>query len=64
MMLEARRAKDAAQLSAWYRGEDVRHPHGLSGHGWIIPPQDTKRTWDTHPPAYQFSEYGNNAGSV
>lgn len=38
-------------------GNTDDHPSGLCGKAWIIPENEGKSTWDTHPSQYQFSEW-------
>jgi hypothetical protein len=61
MTLEQQREKDAKQLSAWARG-DARHPHGLSGHNWVIPYWESKDMRDAA--LVEYSEWGNMSGMV
>jgi hypothetical protein len=63
-MLSELRAAEARAKAAFYAGKTDIHPHGLSGLRWIVPPEDGKNMWDTHPNDYHFSEYGNLSGSV
>jgi len=64
MTIEELRAQHAKALSDWYAGITDRHPHGRSGLEGIIPYDLSSDTWDTHPRGWEFSEWGNQAGSV
>ena len=58
------RHNDARNLSAWYQRASGARPHGLSGHRHIIPRHLTQDCRDTASRAYQFSEWGNQAGLI
>lgn len=64
MNLSQIRAADAKEKAAYYRGDTDRHPHGVSGKRYLLPPEDDNRCWDTAPTAWQFSEWGNACGAV
>jgi hypothetical protein len=61
-LLEKRRELDARRKIAFYSGETDAHPHGLSGHRWLLPPEDDKRPRNPAPRGWTFSEWGNAAG--
>lgn len=58
------RARDAKAKAAFCASETDRHPHGLSGKIWIIPREFCCDCRDTQAGAWEFSEWGNGAGSV
>lgn len=41
MTLEQIRARDAYLLTRFHAGESDKHPHGISGHRWIVDPKMT-----------------------
>lgn len=63
MTKEQIRERNAKTLVAWTRGEE-RHPHGTSGHRFIVPVWESKNMWDTSPQGIGSSEWGNAAGMV
>lgn len=58
------RQKDANAKARFYAGETSVHPHGVSGKQVVLPSEDGKSCWDTHPRAWQFSEWGNACGAT
>lgn len=61
--MNALRAFEARGKAAWFAGKGP-HPHGMSGHRWMIPAEESCNMWDTHPHGQQFSEWGNAAAAV
>lgn len=62
--VEQIREGEARSKSAFFAGEADDHPHGLSGLRAILPYENEKGCWDTHPRGWQVSEWGNAAGIV
>lgn len=58
--MSALRAFEARGKAAWFADKGP-HPHGLSGHRHIIPAEESRDMWDTHPRGRVFSEWGNEA---
>jgi hypothetical protein len=62
--LENIRAEEAKGKIAFYGGETDRHPQGESAKRFLVPYENGKGCWDTHPRGYLRSEWGNLAGMV